>query len=149
MSSIFNPDFRDFIQSLNNVGVAYLLVGGYAVILHGRSRTTGDMDIWVKPSQDNYRLLADAFLDFGLPIAAIPLEDFLSPEHLNVFSFGREPVAIDIMTAVKGLDFDTCYQHSGIFEDDGLQIRTIRKEDLLIAKRAAGRYKDLDDLEHL
>lgn len=148
MGNIFNPDFRDFLKALNECNVFYLLVGGYAVILHGRERTTGDMDVWVKPTKENFERLMQAFKAFGLP-PVIPLEAFLNPEQADVFSFGRSPVAIDIMTQVKGLDFDECFAQSVFFEDEDLKIRTINIQHLLEAKRAAGRHKDLDDLEHL
>ena len=55
MGNIFDSDFRDFIQSLNDHNVDYLLVGGYAVILHGYRRTTGDLDIWVNRTKENYK----------------------------------------------------------------------------------------------
>jgi len=55
MGNIFNQDFQDFINSLNKFNVDYLLVGGYAVILRGYNRTTGDMDIWVNKTQENYK----------------------------------------------------------------------------------------------
>jgi len=71
MANIFNDDFRDFIQALNNNEVEYLLVGGYAVILHGYRRVTGDMDIWVNRTKENYSRLTKAFLEFGLPVFGI------------------------------------------------------------------------------
>ncbi|MFM2305453.1 MAG: hypothetical protein RLZZ367_122 [Bacteroidota bacterium] len=55
MANTLNQDFTEFIIALNNNHVEYLLVGGYAVIFHGYNRTTGDLDIWVKPTVDNYR----------------------------------------------------------------------------------------------
>ena len=54
MGNIFNEDFRDFIKALNNQNVEYILVGHFSVILNGYSRTTGDMDIWVKRDSLNY-----------------------------------------------------------------------------------------------
>ncbi|MBI1692689.1 MAG: hypothetical protein FYV88_4120, partial [Bacteroidetes bacterium] len=64
MGNIFNTDFRDFIAALNRNQVRYILVGGYSVILHGYPRTTGDMDIWVERSKENYLKLKEAFDDF-------------------------------------------------------------------------------------
>ncbi|WP_245579297.1 hypothetical protein [Algoriphagus mannitolivorans] len=75
--------------------------------------------------------------------------NFLFHPEWNVFSYGKSPVAIDIMTEVKGLDFDQAFLQSKIYEDAGLQIRTLHKNDLLKAKRASNRSKDLDDLENL
>lgn len=99
--NIFNDDFQDFIQCLNNADVEYILVGGYAVIIRGYSRSTGDMDIWVNRTATNYEKLIKAISVFGLPTEALPEEKFFSDEF-DVFSFGRPPFAIEIMTAVKG-----------------------------------------------
>lgn len=68
MVNVFNKDFLDFLHYLNNNKVAYLLVGGYAVILHGYSRTTGDLDIWVRRTKENYECLLSAFKEFGMPV---------------------------------------------------------------------------------
>ncbi len=66
-ANIFNPDFQDFIRALNSAEVDYLLVGGYAVILHGYNRTTGDLDVWVRKTSNNYQRLLVAFARFGMP----------------------------------------------------------------------------------
>ena len=67
----------------------------------------------------------------------------------DVFTFGRPPVAIDIITSIKGLEFDDTYKNSEVIEVSGLPIRLIRLQELITAKQAAGRYKDLDDLDNL
>ena len=149
MGNIFQADFRDFLTALNDQEVRYILVGGFSVILHGYARTTGDMDIWVERSADNYLQLKKAFLQFGMPVFDMTESNFLSHPNWDVFTYGIPPVAIDIMVKLKGLDFETCYQRSVWFEDADLVIRTIHKKDLLKAKEAAGRLKDLDDIENL
>ncbi|TKC09250.1 DUF6036 family nucleotidyltransferase [Pedobacter frigoris] len=149
MGNIFNDDFRDFLKALNNQNVRYMLVGGFSVILHGYSRTTGDMDIWVERTSENYLSLKNAFEEFGMPVFDMTEKNFLSHPAWDVFTFGRPPVAIDIMVKVKGLDFDQSYQNSVVFEDDNLFIRTIHKDGLIAAKKSAGRNKDLDDLENI
>jgi len=149
MGNIFNDDFREFIQALNNHDVKYILVGGYSVILHGYSRTTGDMDIWVERSQENYRKIFNAFFQFGMPVFDMTKENFLNHPDWEVFSFGRPPVSIDLMIIVKGLNFEECYANSVFFEEDGLKIRTINYSDLMVAKKAAARAKDINDLENL
>jgi predicted nucleotidyltransferase len=68
MGNIFNDDFREFIKSLNDHGVKYILIGDYSVILHGYSRTTGDMDIWVERTEENYKKIFDAFYQFRMPV---------------------------------------------------------------------------------
>ncbi|MES2003226.1 MAG: DUF6036 family nucleotidyltransferase [Bacteroidota bacterium] len=149
MGNIFNEDFRDFLLALNKQEVKYLLVGGFAVILHGYSRTTGDMDIWVERTPQNYFRIKQAFLQFGMPVFDMTENNFLSHPNWDVFTFGIPPVAIDLMIKVKGLEFEACFTSAIIFEDEDLKIRTINLNDLLIAKKLAGRSKDLNDLENL
>ncbi|MGM9479105.1 hypothetical protein ACS5PU_21975 [Pedobacter sp. GSP4] len=126
-----------------------MLVGGYSVILHGYSRTTGDMDIWVERSEENYSKIFHAFFQFGMPVFDMTKENFLHHPDWEVFSFGRPPVSIDLMIIVKGLSFEECYTNSVFFEEDGLKIRTINYNDLMLAKKSAARAKDLNDLENL
>lgn len=134
---------------LNKHQVRYILVGGFAVILHGYSRTTGDMDIWVDRNKENYQRLRLAFEDFGMPVFDMTEENFLVHPVWDVFTFGVPPVAIDIMLKVKGLDFEETYNNAVIFEDDDLQIRTIHKSQLLKAKKHSNRPKDIDDIQNL
>ena len=149
IGNIFNQDFREFLNALNNNKVKYRLVGGYSVILHGYSRTTGDMDIWVDRTKENYVLLNSAFEEFGMPIFDMTLENFISHPEWDVFTYGKPPVAIDILINLKGVNFDFAFNNSIVFDLDGLSIRTIHKNDLITAKMAANRAKDQNDLENL
>jgi hypothetical protein len=149
MGNIFNDDFRDFIRQLNHHQVRYILIGGYSVILHGYSRTTGDMDIWVDRTADNYQKIKHAFFDFGMPVFDMTEENFLNHPDWEVFTFGKPPSSIDVMIKVKGLNFNDCYKQTVFFEEDGLMINTIHINNLISAKKAAGRPKDMDDLENL
>jgi hypothetical protein len=149
MGNIFNTDFRDFIEILNKHEVKYVLVGAYAVILHGYRRTTGDMDVWIKNDEENYKCLVKVFYEFGLPLIDLTKENFLDNSKMDVFSYGRPPVSIDILTALKGCDFDEAYNLSQIFIEDDLPIRFININTLRTSKKAVGRFKDLDDLEKL
>lgn len=149
MADIFQDDFRDFIQALNDNNVKYIVVGGFAVILYGHARVTGDMDVWVEQTEDNYRKLLKAFHQFHMPVFDMTKENFLHHKDWDVFKFGRKPVAIDIMTKVKGLDFTECYSLVKVFEDGDLKIKTLHLNHLLEAKKEAGRLKDLDDIDQL
>ena len=149
MGSIFNKDFIDFIGALNKAQVEYILVGGYAVILYGYNRTTGDLDIWVNPTEENYHRLLQAFAFFGLPTNVVTKDDFLDINNFEVFTFGRPPVSIDIMTKVKGLDFLSTLKKSSEYETNGLKIRLIHYNSLIKAKKSSGRLKDLNDIQHL
>ena len=149
MGSIFYPDFREFLEALNKHSVRYLLVGGYAVIMHGYSRTTGDMDLWIDQTPENYENLKNAFDTFKMPVFDMTLENFLATDKFEVFRFGRRPVAIDIMVKMADFNFDECYKRAHFFEDNGLSIPVVHINDLIAAKKIAGRAKDMDDLEHL
>ena len=150
MSSIFNEDFQDFIRSLNKFEVEYVLVGGYSVIIHGYQRTTGDLDIYVNSTEKNYIKIQKTFYDFGMSTFDMTKENFLNTDKYDVFSFGVSPVSIDILTKMKGCTFnevfDLAFWHP---IEDNLLVKTIHINHLRQAKRASGRYKDLDDLQNL
>ena len=149
MANILNDDFTEFIQALNDAETAYILVGGYAVIFHGYNRTTGDLDIWVRPDSGNYGKLKKAFDIFRMPMFDMTEEKFLNTVDYDVFTFGRPPVQIEILTRVKGLTFDEAFHHASFLEYDGVMVQMIDLKDLIIAKKAAGRAKDQADLENL
>ncbi len=149
MPDIYQEDFRDFLTALNDQQVKYIMVGGLAVVMHGHARVTGDMDIWVECTGENYNKLVRAFGQFHMPLFDMTLPNFLNVKEMDVFSFGRNPVGIDVMTAVKGLNFEEAYRHSTVFADEGLPIRVIHINHLIEAKKAIGRLKDLDDIKQL
>jgi hypothetical protein len=149
MGYIFNSDFRDFIACFNTNNVRYILVGGYSVILHGYSRTTGDMDLWVERTAENYLKIKKAFEEFGMPVFDMTEENFLHHPVWDVFTYGIPPVAIDLMIGMEGFNFQEIYERSIFFKDDDIEIRVIHKNDLIALKKKAGRSKDLDDLENL
>ncbi len=151
-TNVFNVDFQEFIDALNKAQVKYILVGGYSVILHGYSRTTGDMDIWVDKTRENYEALKKAFYVFGMSIFDMTESNFLDNPSLDVFTFGRPPVAIDIITTIKGLQFQDAYAQALDYQIDdevALSVKLIHLKDLLTAKQAAGRARDINDIENL
>ena len=149
MADLFNEHFRDFIQALNEQQVEYVLVGGMAVILHGYVRSTGDMDIWVNKTKLNYQRLVKAYTQFGMPLFDMTESAFLSDQY-DVWSIGAPPpVKIEVMTAVKGLNFNETFETAQVYEERGLRIRFINVDHLIKAKKASGRFRDLDDIEQL
>lgn len=149
MGNVLNDDFKDFLLALNRAEVKYILVGGYAIIYHGYNRTTGDLDIWVEASAENYKKLLHAFRIFGMSPFDMTEARFCDPENQDVFTFGRPPVCIELLTRVSGLHFTECYSHAVKTVWDDVSIQVIDLRSLLINKKATGRYKDLDDLEQL
>jgi predicted nucleotidyltransferase len=149
MGNIFNEDFRDFIHALNNNDVEYILVGGYSVILHGYVRTTGDMDVWVNKNTENYHKLIKAFFEFGLATFDMTEENFLHNTNMDVFTFGRPPASIEILTTLNGIEFNKAIKNISVYEDADLKIKFLSLADLILSKKAAGRFKDLEDIEQL
>ena len=146
MADLFNQDFLDFIDALNKAQVEYMLVGGYAVILHGFSRTTGDMDVWVKQSLDNYDKVKKAYQIFGAPVFS--KKDFIENIY-DVWSIGKEPNRIEVLNRVKGLTFEEAYLLCQTFFQNGIEVKYIHYNHLVKAKEAAGRAKDKNDIEQL
>ncbi|MBN1104287.1 MAG: hypothetical protein JXL84_12795 [Deltaproteobacteria bacterium] len=142
-----HPDFKDFLKLLNSHDVRYMLVGGYAVGYHGYPRATGDMDIWIETSESNSKKLASVFTEFGMPSDTINESLFLEKD--KVIRMGVPPVRIEVITGASGVDFNQCFSKRDVIEIDGILINFISLQDLKKNKRAAGRHKDLEDLEHL
>ena len=149
MNNIFNQDFKELISLLNEQYVEYILVGGYAVILHGYVRTTGDLDLWLNRTPENYKRFIAAGNIFGLPTSEMTEQKFLYDKGIDVFSFGRPPNGLDIMLDVKGLIFKECFDLSSMYETDDIKIRLINYNHLIVAKKASGRPKDLVDIIYL
>jgi hypothetical protein len=144
---ILNRHFREFIGLLEKHKVEYLIVGGYAVGLHGFPRYTGDLDVFVAISPANAGGLLKAFADFGFSDLGLQEADFLEKDM--IVEIGREPAKIQVLTGIDGVGFDACYRRRISFEDDGLSIPFISFDDLIANKAASPRPKDKIDVEEL
>jgi len=118
---MFSPDFREFIALLNKHAVRYMIVGDYAVGIHGHPRYTGDLDI---------------------------KESDLTKED-GVIQFGYPPLRIDLLSGIDGVHFNDCYPNMKIINIDGLGIDFIGYADLIKNKKASGRHQDLGDIDNL
>lgn len=142
-----NSDFRDLLRSFNAAGVKYLVVGGYAVMVHTEPRYTKDLDLWIRPDLENARAVLAALSEFGAPIGGVKPEDFTEPEIF--FQIGVDPVRVDIMTSVTGLDFETAWDRKIDVDFSGVQAPVLCRADILAAKVASGRARDRRDARHL
>ncbi len=140
-------DFKEFLQLLNSKKIEYLVVGGYAVIYHGYLRSTGDMDIWIAISKENAGKTVEALQEFGFNQPDIK-EDLFLEEKSNI-RIGIPPLQIEILTTIDGVEFSRCYQNRNVINIDGIEVNIISREDLKTNKKASGRHRDLDDVEHL
>ena len=141
--SLLNKDYRDMIVCLLEAEVDFMLVGGYAVALHGWPRTTFDIDFWIMANPENARAVVRAIRAFGAPLMNLAESDFHKPGM--VFQIGAAPQRIDIISAVDGLDYTEASQRAVKMNVDGLAIKVISLDDLIANKRAAGRQKDIAD----
>jgi hypothetical protein len=135
------------LQWLTHHGVEYLLVGGYAVGYHGYPRATGDLDVWVARTPENSARIVAALQDFGFGGDTITAELFLQPA--KVLRMGLPPMRIEIHTDISGVDFAEAYLVRVVDDLDGVEVAIIDLGHLKRNKAAAGRAKDLADLEEL
>ena len=135
------------MRLLNANDVRYLLVGGYAVAYHGYPRYTNDIDLWVDADRANAEKVLRTISDFGFPV-----DERLrawAPNPQKILRIGEPPLRIEIMTTIAGVSFADAYDRRIDDRLDGVDVRVIGLDDLKANKAAAGRHKDLDDLEHL
>ena len=147
MAIHLSEDFKDFLKLLNSHKVRYLLVGGHAVGIHGYPRFTGDMDIWVASDADNASRLAIVVREFGFDLPEVEPELFRKTH--KVIRMGFPPDRIELLTTLSGVVFDDCYRLRHTVEISGIPVDVIGLSQLITNKKAAGRHKDWDDLEHL
>lgn len=140
-------DFREFIASLNAHDVRYLVVGGYAVALHGYPRFTKDLDVWLWLEAENAAKAVQALADFGFASLDITSDDFLVPDQ--IIQLGYPPNRIDLITTLPGVEFGSCFDRREIVMIDDIPVNFIDRESLKRNKQASGRLQDLADLENL
>lgn len=140
-----NPDFVDLLRAFVDHDVRFLIVGAYALALHGRPRATGDLDVWVDATPENARRVVRALAAFGAPMGEISEADFSSPGV--VFQMGIPPGRIDVLTALTSLTFEEAWPGRVREELGSIAVDFIGRADFIKNKRATGRLKDLGDIE--
>ncbi|MFV8750814.1 DUF6036 family nucleotidyltransferase [Nannocystaceae bacterium ST9] len=138
-----NDDFLDLILALSEVEARFLLVGGYAVGVHGHPRATKDLDIWIEPSAENAPRVMAALRAFVAPIGDLTEADLATPG--TGFMMGRPPARIDILTQIAGLEFGSTWSRRIVRKFGGVECPVIGLDDLIVNKQASGRPQDLAD----
>ena len=142
-------DFRDLVSALIDAGVRFLVVGAHALAAHGVPRMTGDLDIWVEPTEENARRVWDALARFGAPLDSLAVRpaDFTTADQ--VIQLGLPPYRIDLLTSISGVAFQEAWNErlSGTLFD--LPVAFIGRAAFIRNKRASGRPRDLEDLRSL
>src|SRR5580692_7914907 len=134
---MLNKDYREMLQCLLEEKVKFLLVGAYAVAVHGYPRATKDIDFFVWATPENASSLMKALIKFGAPLDKISESDFSSKGI--VFQIGNSPRRIDIITSASGVDFEQAYKNRQVVFLEGLEVPVISLQDLIVNKRVSGR----------
>lgn len=140
---LFNSDYADMARTLLDAGAEFMLVGGYAVSVHGYPRTTFDIDFWIRPSAGNARKVMEALRAFGAPLREISEKDFDHPDM--VVQIGVAPRRIDLLTRIDGVEWEEAASRAVTKDIGGLRVPVIGLDDLIRNKRASGRPKDAAD----
>ena len=144
---MLNRGFKEFVASFNAHAVEYLVVGGYALAVHGRPRYTGDIDLWIRPTADNATRVLAALADFGFAALKITAADLT--QSGNVIQLGYPPRRIDLLTSIDGVSFGPSFARRQIVAVDGVELPIIGLADFKTNKQASGRTQDRADLEAL
>ena len=140
------PDFKELLSVFNAHNAKYLIAGAYAVSLHAQPRATKDLDILIRAEADNARAIHAALAEFGAPLEGLTPADFAEPGPF--LRMGRDPVAVDILSEIPGIDFDAAWERRVehvIDAASGLKANFICADDLIASKLAAGRPQDIAD----
>lgn len=142
-----SPDFRDLLAEFNEHGVEFIVVGAYALAAHGLVRATKDLDVWVRPEARNAGRVIAALKAFGAPLHDLAVEDLSRPGL--IFQIGLEPIRIDIITRIDGVDFDEAWPDrvEAMFADQRANV--LARHHLIQNKKAAARDQDLLDVKWL
>ncbi|MBL8229276.1 MAG: nucleotidyltransferase [Bryobacterales bacterium] len=142
-----SKDLKEFIAFLNSNKVDYLVVGALAVSWHGFPRYSGDVDFFVRPTEENAERLLTALRQFGFGGLALTVQDFSTPH--KIVQLGREPNRIDLMTSISGISFEEAWESRVSGSIQGIPLNMISLQALLRNKAAAGRPKDKIDIDAL
>ncbi len=144
-----NEDFCDFLTSLVECGVRFLVVGAHALAIHGIPRATGDLDIWIDRSAGNVERVWRALITFGAPVDSLSVDrsDLEQPDI--VVQIGMPPRRIDVLTSITGVEFPAGWEDRVMHTVESVDVPFIGRHTLIKNKRATGRLRDLADLEAL
>jgi hypothetical protein len=141
-----SPDFKEILSVFNEHEARYLIVGAYAVMKYSEPRYTKDLDIWVEASSENASRVYAALAEFGAPLDGLTEDDFASD---GFFQMGQPPIRIDIMMSIDGIEFADAWPNRLEGDFDGIPATFIGRDELLMAKEAAGRPQDLLDIDSI
>src|SRR3954470_10225101 len=143
----FAPDFAEMLRELSAAGVDFLVVGAHARAAYGEPRATKDLDIWVRPSEENARRVWAALARYGAPLSDATVSDFASPGI--TLQIGIAPYRIDILTELTAVTFEEAWANRTLSAFGGGTYPVIGKAEFIRNKRSTGRLQDLADADHV
>ncbi|MCQ6956628.1 nucleotidyltransferase [Mucilaginibacter aquariorum] len=147
---VFDEEILSFWRALQENNVQYIMVGGYAVNLHGFQRFTGDLDIWLNDTPDNRKALRNALVDCAMgDYPAIENMRFLPGWTEFILNNG---LRLDVLTNMKGLEqytFDECLQMASVADIEGVSVPFLHIDQLIENKKVVNRPKDQIDINAL
>lgn len=150
MSRLDLPDdFRDVLVALADARAEFVLIGGWAMAVHGHPRATEDLDVLVRATSENSARVFAALAAFGAPVGPHGVDRNTFGIEGPAYRIGMKPLRIEVLTKISGVSFDdaaTAPLHTTV---DGRDVAVIGREALLRNKRASGRQKDLADVDWL
>jgi len=147
--NIFLEEHQRLISDMLNNDIQFILIGGYAVNFHGYNRTTGDLDVWLKPDNDNKNKIVQLLKKYDIETESLDHIGRLDFTQALVFSIGDEPYKTDFLTKVSGVTYEEADREKVAFEHEGISIPFINLNHLVLTKFATGRGKDKVDIEML
>jgi hypothetical protein len=142
---MLNSDYKEMLLLLQKYDVEFMLIGAYALAYHGVPRSTGDIDFFINCTPENSQKVYRALVEFGAPVSEI--DELYLAQYGNMFQIGVAPCRIDLITQIDGVLYSNANKVD--VEIEGIVIPVISKSDFIKNKRAAGRHKDLADIESL
>jgi len=141
-----DENLKQLLSAFNANHVKYVVIGGYAVFVHGQPRMTKDLDVFIESSPENALATYKGLAEFGAPLTRFTIADFADGK--TVGRFGVPPICVDVIQRIDGIDFATVYANSvPVMVDGDLPARYISADDLITNKLASGRLQDLADVE--
>ena len=140
-------DIIEFIELCNKHEVKYLVIGGYAVSIHGHPRSTKDIDVCIEMSERNASKMVQVINDFGFGSLQLNKDDFLKRD--SIVQLGFPPLRIDILNDLDGVPFEEAWENRKVVSFEKVLVNFIGYNDLLIVKQKTGRPQDMADVDNL
>ena len=144
---MLNEDYRDILSIFREEKVEFILVGAFALGVHGIPRATGDIDLFIRPERENAERVYKSLMRFGAPLSGINPQDFSTADL--IFQIGLPPRRIDIITSISGVTYDEAFSDHITADVDGIPVPVISTENLIRNKLESARDKDLLDVKVL